>query len=188
MTALWLQRWDDPAVFSSDAAGSIPGVKNYGILAAIDSRTDKIVWQKHMPNRIEGGAGATATAGGLLFHGEPDGNLQALNAKTGDLLWQFQTGSNESGPAAVYEIDGQEYVAVVASTAVWTFKLGGNVQPLPAPPAPPTETNFRGRVDTTDHVQIGADFEDRRGISKVLHYTNEYAFKPMRTKVKVPGP
>ncbi len=184
VTALWLQRWEDPYVFSSDAATSIPGVKNYGILAAIDVRTDKIVWQKRMPNRLEGGAGATATAGGLLFHGEPDGNLLALNARTGDVLWQFQTGSNESGPAAVYRIDGEDYVAVVASTALWAFKLGGTVQPLPAPPAPPTETSFRGRVEATDHIQMSADFEDKRGISKVLTYTNEYAFKPMRTKVK----
>ncbi len=184
VTALWLQRWADPYVFSSDAATSIPGVKNYGILAAIDSRTDKIVWQKRMPNRLEGGAGATSTAGGLVFHGEPDGNLQALNANTGDLLWQFQTGSNESGPAALYQLDGEDYVAVVASTALWAFKLGGAVQPLPAPPAPPTETTFRGRVDTTDHIQMSADFEDKRGISKVLTYTNEYAFKPLRTKVK----
>lgn len=181
---LWLSRWEDPFVFSGDGAPSIPGVKNYGILAAIDSRTDKIVWQKRMPAKIEGGSGATATAGGLLFHGEPDGNLQAYDVMTGDLLWQFQTGSNESGPAAIYQVDGEEYVAVQASSALWAFKLGGTVQPLPAPPPPPTVTNFRGRVEATDRIAMSAVFDDNRGISKVLHYTNEYAFKPVRAKIK----
>lgn len=184
VSALWLTRWEDPFVFSADGAGGIPGVKNYGILAAIDSKTDKIVWQKRMPAKIEGGSGATATAGGLLFHGEPDGNLQAYDAKTGDLLWQFQTGFNESGPAALYEVDGEEYVTVLATSALWAFKLGGTVAPLPAPVPPPTVTNFRGKVESTDQVAMSAAFDDTRGMNKVLHYTNEYAFKPMRVKVK----
>ncbi len=181
---IWMQRWDDPFVFSGDGVNSVPGVKFAGILAAIDAKTDKIVWQKRTPYRIENGSGLTATAGGLLFHGEPDGNLEALNARTGALLWQFQTGSDESGPAAVYQAGGQEYVAVLASGSLWAFRLGGTVQPLPAPPSPPTESSFRGRVEATDHIQIGAVLEDKRAIVKTLSYTDEYTYKPLRAKVK----
>ncbi|HEX4504869.1 MAG TPA: PQQ-binding-like beta-propeller repeat protein [Alphaproteobacteria bacterium] len=181
---IWMQRWDDPFVFSGDGVNGVPGVKFSGILAAIDARTDKIVWQKSTPYRIENGSGVTATAGGLLFHGEPDGNLQALDARTGDLLWQFQTGADESGPAAVYESRGQEYVAVMAAGSLWAFKLGGTVQPLPTPPPPPTESAFRGRIEATDHIQIGAVLEDKRAIVKTLSYTNEYTYKPLRAKVK----
>lgn len=162
----------------------MPGVKSRGILAAIDSRTGKIAWQKTMPYRIENGSGATATAGGLLFHGEPDGNLQAYDAATGDLLWQFQTGSEASGPVAVYEAAGTEYVATVSSGAVWAFRLGRSVAPLAAPPAPPTESSFRGKVEATDHIVMSADLIDARGMTKILHYTNEYAFKPVRAKIK----
>ena len=120
---LWIKRFEDPRFFSSQSG--VPGMKTSGILAAIDSRTDKIVWEKKMPYEIQNGSGATTTAGGLLFHGEPDGNLQALDAKSGDVLWQFQTGANETGPAAVYEVDGEEYVAVLATKNLWAFKLGG---------------------------------------------------------------
>jgi alcohol dehydrogenase (cytochrome c) len=183
-TAVWLQRWDDPYVFSGDGLNNVPGVKSHGILAAIDARTDKIVWQKSMPYRIENGSGATATAGGLLFHGEPDGNLQAYDAKTGDLLWQFQTGFDESGPIASYEADGRQYLAVVASGAVWAFKLGGTMAPLPAPPPPPTESAFRGRIEATDHIAISVELTDARAITKVLHYIDEYTYKPLRAKVK----
>jgi len=184
VSPLWLQRWDDPFVFSGDGVNSVPGVKFHGIMAAIDARTDKIVWQKTMPYKIENGSGVTATAGGLLFHGEPDGNLQAYDARTGDLLWQFQTGSDESGPVAVYQAGGQQYVAVLASGSLWAFKLGGTVQPLPAPPPPPTESSFRGKVEATDHIQISAVLADNRAIVKTLNYTNEYTYKPLRAKVK----
>jgi plastocyanin len=181
---IWMQRWDDPFVFSGDGVNGVPGVKFSGILAAIDAKTDKIVWQKSMPYRIENGSGVTATAGGLLFHGEPDGNLQAYDAKTGGLLWQFQTGADESGPPAVYQVGGQEYVAALASGSLWAFKLGGTVQPLPAPPLPPTESSFRGKVQATDHIQISAMLTDNRAIVKTLSYTNEYTYKPLRAKVK----
>lgn len=182
---LWLQRFDDPYVFSGDGVNTVPGVKLHGIMAAIDARTDKIVWQKNTPYKIENGSGMTATAGGLLFHGEPDGNLQVLDAKTGNVLWQFQTGFDESGPVATYSIGGEQYVAAMTSGALWAFKLGGTVQPLPAPQPPPTESAFRGRLEATDHISMTAALTDSRAIVKTLNYTNEYAFKPLRVKVKV---
>jgi quinohemoprotein ethanol dehydrogenase len=184
VSPLWLQRWDDPFVFSGDGVNNVPGVKWHGIMAAIDAKTDKIVWQKTMPYKIENGSGVTATAGGLLFHGEPDGNLQAYDAKTGDKLWEFQTGFDESGPVAVYEAGGQQYVAVLASGALWAFRLGGTVQPLPAPQAPPTESSFRGRIEAADHIQISAVQTDNRAIVKAIDYVNEYTYKPLRAKVK----
>jgi glucose dehydrogenase/plastocyanin len=181
--ATWLRRWDNPYVFDGDV-NNLPGIKSYGILAAVDADTDKIVWQKRLPYRIENGSGATATAGGLLFHGEPDGNLQAYDAKSGALLWQFQTGFDESGPIAVYAVDGQEHVAALASGAVWSFTLGGPVKPLPTPSPPPTESAFHGRIEATDHIAMSAEQTDSRGITKILHYRDEYAFRPRRAKVK----
>jgi quinohemoprotein ethanol dehydrogenase len=180
---LWIKRFEDPRFFLS--ASGLPGMKSSGILAAIDSRTDKIVWQKNTPYEIQNGSGVTTTAGGLLFHGEPDGNLQALDPKTGEILWQFQTGANETGPAAIYEVDGEQYVAVLATKNLWAFKLGGTVVPLPAPPVPPTETSFGGRVVSTDAVAMAGMVRDT-GLEKVREAYNEYAFLPYRIKV-APG-
>ena len=180
---LWITRWPDPYVFS--AVGSAPYIQNYGILAAIDAKTDKIVWQKKLPFDIQNGSGVAVTAGGLLFHGEPDGEMQAYDAANGDLLWHFQTGSNESGPPAIFEIDGDEYVAVVASDAVWAWKLGGKLAPVAPPPPPAAETTLKGRIESTDHVAMSGEFTDGRSLVRVLHYTDEYAFKPQRNKVKV---
>lgn len=179
---LWIKRYEDPNFFLSQSA--VPGMKSSGILAAIDSKTDKIVWQKNTPYEMQNGSGATTTAGGLLFHGDPDGNLQAYDAKSGDLLWQFQTGFNESGPAAIYEVDGTEYVSVLATSGLWAFRLGGAVQPLPAPPTPPTETTFAGRVVQADQVAMGGMVSDNGLAEKVRQVFDETAFAPARIRVK----
>jgi outer membrane protein assembly factor BamB len=124
-------------------------------MAALDTRDGKVVWEKRLAYAAcEGGSGATATAGGLVFHLEPDGVFQAWDAKNGDVLWRFQTGEvglpGGAGPgggsAIVYESGGQEYVALTVNRAVWAFKLGGTLSPRPAPPAPPTSIAWTGQV------------------------------------------
>jgi hypothetical protein len=79
-----------------------------GTLTAIGGNTNKIVWQHKTPYRVGQGGGSTTTAGGLVFRGEPDGNFLAINAKTGEELWRFQTGFGADAPPAVYELDGEE--------------------------------------------------------------------------------
>jgi glucose dehydrogenase len=177
---LWLKRYEDPKFFI--AVNAVAGLKTSGILAAMDAGADKIVWEKKMPYEIQNGSGMTVTAGGLLFHGEPDGNLQAYDAKTGDLLWQFQTGANAGGPVAAYEVDGQEYVALPASGSLWAFKLGGTVQPMPAPAPPKTETTMGGRINSTDKVTFGGEISDT-GLEFVRKTYDEHALLPLRVKV-----
>ncbi|HEU0113585.1 MAG TPA: cupredoxin domain-containing protein, partial [Thermomicrobiales bacterium] len=87
--------------------------------------------------------GSTATAGGLVFTGESNGNFDAYDAKTGDRLWQFQTGAGVNAPAVTYEVDGVQYVAVAAGgneqentprgDSIWAFSLQGALGPAAAP-------------------------------------------------------
>src|SRR5207249_1299892 len=51
---------------------------------------------------------------GLLFHGDIHGWFKALDAKTGQTLWQFMAGSGISAAPMTYAIDGKQYVAVVS--------------------------------------------------------------------------
>src|SRR6185436_18522951 len=142
----------------------LPGQKQYGVLAAIDARTAKIAWQKRLPySECEGSGGALTTAGGLMFHSEPDGVFHAYNAKTGDNLWRFQTGevglgggAGPSGAAAMtYEIRGEQFVALANNRAVWAFKIGGSVPPRPAPMPPETVRQWTGRIEETSRLQLG---------------------------------
>jgi outer membrane protein assembly factor BamB len=57
-------------------------------------------------------ASVLATGGDLVFAGAPSGDFRAFHARTGEQLWQFQTGSgNHSSPTA-YSVDGRQYIAV----------------------------------------------------------------------------
>ena len=181
---LWLHRFEDPRFFVG-GNGGLPGIKTSGLMAAIDSTTDKIVWQNETPYEMQNASGFTATAGGLLFHGDPAGELQALDPKTGQILWRFQTGSNESGPAAIFELDGKQYVAVLATDTLWTFALGGKEQPLPAPAAPSTVSTFGGRIVKATAVALGGPVGDGGLVDKIRESPDEYSTLPMRIKVKV---
>ena len=145
------QEWDEKTQFFKTISGRgyfrPAGLKREGTLTAIDPTTNKIVWQKHLTFPIGTGSGVLSTAGGLLFHGDPDGTLQAYNARNGDLLWKFQTGSGADAPASTYEIDGEQYVAILAGgnpwnisepgDRLWAFKLGGKMPEASAPKPPP---------------------------------------------------
>jgi quinohemoprotein ethanol dehydrogenase len=133
--------------FSITGRVSVPGTREYGLITALDSRTNKQVWQKEVPYLAGFGSGVLATAGGLLFHGGSDGFFRAFDSKTGEELWRFQTGFGADAPAATYEIDGEQYVAIAAGGSrdgykeargdlVWSFKIGGRLNPLNGPPVP----------------------------------------------------
>ncbi len=52
-----------------------------------------------------------ATAGGLVFAGDAEGEFFALDAKTGEKLWAFRTGSGHRGSSVSYEVGGRQYIA-----------------------------------------------------------------------------
>ncbi|HTZ72960.1 MAG TPA: PQQ-binding-like beta-propeller repeat protein, partial [Candidatus Aquilonibacter sp.] len=118
-----------------------------GTMTAMNPATNKIVWQKRTTFPMGTGSGFLSTASGLLFHGESDGRLVAYDVKNGNELWSFQTGAGADAPVITYEVNGQQYVAIVAGgnnfqlsargDNLWAFKLGGTMPPAAAPPPPP---------------------------------------------------
>ena len=54
------------------------------------------------------------TAGGLAFYGNQRGHLKAVDAKTGEILWQFNVGTGILQSPITYSVDGKQYLAVVA--------------------------------------------------------------------------
>jgi quinohemoprotein ethanol dehydrogenase len=131
-----------PAEGVEYAAGSFEraSMPELGVFAAMDMRTNEIVWRQHWTGRCY--SGSVTTAGGLVFVGRNDGRLTALDSSNGRLLWEFQTGAGMNAPASVFEHDGRQYVVaysagnLFAGTAkgdsVWLFALDGQLEPAPA--------------------------------------------------------
>ena len=64
-----------------------------------------------------GQAGSVVTAGGLVFVGSGSniaGYFFAYDAKSGELLWKFNTGSGVFSSPAVYMVNGEEFVTVAS--------------------------------------------------------------------------
>jgi alcohol dehydrogenase (cytochrome c) len=182
---VWIRR--DATGWAFIRPKRLAGQKQYGLMAALDSRTGKLAWEKRVPYAgCDGGSGATATAGGLVFHAEPDGRLQAYEGKRGDVVWQFQTGeAGVPGPVVVYESRGEEYVALAMNRTVWTFKLGGPVLPRPAPPAPPTSIEWAGQVQDTSVITLGAVSKfNVASANRQISWVDDDAVTPARARAK----
>jgi glucose dehydrogenase len=57
------------------------------------------------------------TSGGLVFVGSGSnvaGYFFAFDAKSGELLWKFNTGSGVFGSPSVYMVNGEQFVAVAS--------------------------------------------------------------------------
>ena len=62
-------------------------------LRAVNIETGEIVWEVPQPGpaRAKTWSGVLATAGGLIFYGQPNGGFAAVDQRNGKTLWQFPT-------------------------------------------------------------------------------------------------
>ncbi len=86
-----------------------------GYLKAFNPLTGEEVWTVEHPHYWNGGA--LATAGGLVFQGDAMGMLSAYHSETGERLWQYNTFTSILAPPMSYEIDGEQYVAILIGGA-----------------------------------------------------------------------
>ncbi len=134
---LYLAYHDGGARYSSGPAPYEPGKQYWGRgsaggppggapesqgVEAIDPETGKIQWKFELTqNSLQ--SGVLATTGGLLFAASREGNLIALDAKTGRALWHFQAGAEITSSPMSYSVDGKQYVAVSSAGVLYSFAL-----------------------------------------------------------------
>ena len=93
-----------------------------GHIKAFDGATGKLVWDKSQSYPAT--SGILTTGGGLMFYGDPEGYVNALDDETGEHLWSFQVGSGVHGNPTTYTANGRQYVAFVYGAG------GGGIWPL----------------------------------------------------------
>ncbi len=186
-------RWNTGVGFLAPPEGSVPGATplerraalaamNKGMLVAWDPVTQKARWSIDMPWPWNGGT--LATAGNLVFQGDPYGVFRARAADTGKELWQFDAQRGIMAGPVTFRAGGEQYVAVLAgyggsmgmATATeWmrrpppngmllAFKIGGKGQLAKLPPVEPRP--FVSSAEKFGPAQLA---EGRGAILRVLH-------------------
>ncbi|MBM0206745.1 methanol/ethanol family PQQ-dependent dehydrogenase [Micromonospora sp. STR1s_5] len=102
---------------------------NRGVFTAWDIVNGKPVWQ--IKERFPVWSGALATAGDVVFYGTMEGWFKAVHARTGEVLWQFKTGSGIIGQPVTYRgPDGHQYVAILSGVGGWSGAVvSGDLDP-----------------------------------------------------------
>jgi alcohol dehydrogenase (cytochrome c) len=111
------------------AMGEVPAdVVPYGTVTAIDVNTGKQVYQNKTKDMMRGGLTSTDT--GLAFYGELDGNINAMDIKSGKVLWTFQTaGDNIQAAPAFFMAGGKQYLTFTSGGTkpkIHVFAIGGD--------------------------------------------------------------
>jgi PQQ-dependent dehydrogenase (methanol/ethanol family) len=116
-------RWNTGVSFLAPPEGSVPGATplerraalaamNKGMLVAWDPVAQKARWTIEQPWPWNGGT--LATAGNLLFQGDPYGMFRARAADTGKELWSFDSQRGIMAGPVTFRAGGEQYVAVLA--------------------------------------------------------------------------
>ena len=91
-------------------------------LDAFDPLSGERVWRHDTKHPLL--AALLSTAGGLVVAGDPEGNFFALDDRSGEKLWSFQTGSGHRGGPISYAVDGKQYIATPSG---WGSTLGARL-------------------------------------------------------------
>jgi alcohol dehydrogenase (cytochrome c) len=129
--------------FAGGGAGPKPSELGRFYLRALDPATGERKWEYPMTGPGEMWAGTVSTAGGVVFTGDDDGHLVALDARTGRHLWHFQMGENLTASPITYAVDGKQHVAIASATAIFSFAL---FEPVPSVPLPQLRTTTGARA------------------------------------------
>lgn len=119
--------------FSGGGAGPKPREVGQFFLRAFDPKTGERKWEYPMTGPGESWAGTVSTAGGVVFFGDDDGQLVAVDARDGRHLWHFQMGEGLTASPITYAVDGKQYVAIASATAIFSFGLFEPVRSVPLP-------------------------------------------------------
>ncbi len=98
--------------------------RHVGEVQAWDIKTGKKVWTHTYPEMNWGPL--LTTGGNLVFGGGTnDRKFRAFNAGNGELLWEFPTNSGVTGVPSSFEVNGEQYIAVMSGWGVDAQRMQG---------------------------------------------------------------
>jgi alcohol dehydrogenase (cytochrome c) len=132
---LYIAARDSCAIYKTVAKPPVPGlpytgtgdqadesIGGKGVITAIDPFSGDVRW-KYTLDAGSASAGVLGTAGGVLFAASREGYLLALDSRTGNFLWKYQTGSEIRASPVSYSLDGRQYLTIANDSALTVFAL-----------------------------------------------------------------
>jgi alcohol dehydrogenase (cytochrome c) len=120
----WKPEYNPGERFTGGAGQRVRSTESpaYGALRAIDPATGERKWEfKYLTPST---SGLLTTASGLIFSGDAEGNLLALDSRNGTLKWRYQMGAPMHGTSpTTYVVDGRQQLLVPAGTTLTAWGL-----------------------------------------------------------------
>jgi alcohol dehydrogenase (cytochrome c) len=107
--------------FNGGGFRSVPGEQEWGAVRAYNPTTGDVKWEHRLFSPPW--AGLLSTAGNLVFGSTNEGQVYALQASTGKVLWRYQAGGAGRSNPISYAADGKQYVALTMGNALHVFGL-----------------------------------------------------------------
>lgn len=111
-----------PGSWKTERPREEPGRK---YLRALDIETGNIVWEIPQVGPIDGKrvAGVLATAGGILFYGDPSGYFVGVDERDGKTLWHLPLNATMKTSPMTYAVGGEQFVALAVGSNIMCFGL-----------------------------------------------------------------
>ena len=118
----WNEPFREGEQYEAGGTTRPPDQRNFGALRAIDPLTGERKWEFRYPTPSS--SGILTTASGLVFSGDGEGNIIALDSRSGKYLWHYQVGVGlRSTGGTTYMVDGRQYLLVPSGSALTAFAL-----------------------------------------------------------------
>jgi PQQ-dependent dehydrogenase (methanol/ethanol family) len=94
-------------------------------MRAINIDTGDVAWEtpQRGPVILKTWSGVLATAGGLVFYGDPNGAFVAVDEHDGKALWHFNTNVGMKASPMTFMVEGKQFLAVAAGSVFLCFGL-----------------------------------------------------------------
>ena len=111
--------------YVNDAVATMSGIPPVtGAIKAFDPLTGETKWSVAHNHFWNGGT--LSTASGITFQGNSSGRFVAYDSENGTILWSKEVQTGMIAPPITYEIDGEQYVAILAGDGGAGNSVGDN--------------------------------------------------------------
>lgn len=118
----WYLSLDENGDAVDHQGGAAAALVSTPVLLAIDYKTGKVRWRREIGAGYAT-PGLLTTAGGLLFTGDSEGNVLALDPADGKALWHTRPGGGMNNGPITYTLDGRQYIVTAADDMLFAWAL-----------------------------------------------------------------